>query len=521
MAQASSEVADPKIPVDGADQTEVGNDSKLPEISEYKIPDKGNSKISDGDVYSVRIGQLGSPDSKISDGDVDNSKVQERNGSRNSFAKLVMILQVSFLILFALLVKFPDPRSPNISATDWDKVDMYYPMYQDVHVMVFVGFGFLMTFLAKYSWSSVAYNMLVACLCIQWGILMDGFWRCALEGEWTSVTFGIESAILGDFTAATVLISFGAVLGRITPTQLLVMALLEIPFLIFNEQFCIQKFEAVDMGGSIFIHTFGAYFGLAVSAVIGDPKCLTRTDKSVYHSDLMAMIGTIFLFVFWPSFNAAMCPNNNFAKERVILNTVLAISASCMMAFACSRLFGNRSKFKMVHIQNATLAGGVAVGTSSDLILSPYTAVMIGMIAGTLSTYGFVFISPWLQRNGFWDTCGIHNLHGLPGLLGGFASIFTSWLHGDSEYGDIGLVIPARGDGRGGSVQAGYQFAALFMTFFLAVISGLIVGRVLIMPWFAKEINAFCDEPYWQLDHKAYTADRSEVKLVSSRSMII
>merc|ERR1719285_276917 len=333
------------------------------------------------------------------------------------------------LVLFASVVVFPDAADPSWVETDWDELDLYYPTYQDVHVMIFIGFGFLMTFLAKYSWSSVSYTLMISCLCIQWGILMDGFWRCALQGSWQHITFRMNSAVVGDFTAATVIISFGGVLGRITPTQLLFMGLLEIPFSIFNEQFCITNLKAVDMGGSIYIHTFGAYFGLAVSAVVGTPK--SRADKSVYHSDLFAMIGTIFLFVFWPSFNAAMCPNNNFSKERVILNTVLAISASCMMAFACSRLFENHSKFNMVHIQNATLAGGVAVGTSSDLILSPYTGIMIGMIAGTLSTYGYVFISPWLQRNGLWDTCGIHNLHGMPGLLGGFASIFTSWLHGN------------------------------------------------------------------------------------------
>jgi len=497
MAQASSAVGDSKIPVDGDSQPQIVDDSKLPDVGDSEISDRG-----DGSVIKA---PLGGDDSRISDGGGGDSKIEQRSDPRR-FAMLVIIIQVIFLILFGLVVDFPNAGSPSMSAATWDKIDLYYPMYQDVHVMVFVGFGFLMTFLAKYSWSSVAYNMLVACLSIQWGVLMDGFWRCALEGEFKHITFEIDSAIIGDFTAATVLISFGGVLGRIGPSQLLLMALFEIIFFTFNEQFCIQKFEAVDMGGSIYIHTFGAYFGLAVSAVLGNPK--SRADKSVYHSDLFAMIGTIFLFVFWPSFNAAMCPNNNFSKERVILNTVLAISASCMMAFACSRLFENHSKFNMVHIQNATLAGGVAVGTSSDLILSPYTAIMIGMIAGTLSTYGYVFISPWLQRNGLWDTCGIHNLHGMPGLLGGFASIFTSWLHGNSEYGDVGLIIPARGDGRGGSTQGGYQFAALFMTFFLAIVSGLLVGRLLTIPFLEQETNAYCDEPYWLVEQKAYSEEK-------------
>ena len=41
-------------------------------------------------------------------------------------------------------------------------------MFMDVHVMIFIGFGFLMTFLRKYGHSSVGLNFLVAAFVIQW-----------------------------------------------------------------------------------------------------------------------------------------------------------------------------------------------------------------------------------------------------------------------------------------------------------------------------------------------------------------
>ncbi len=41
--------------------------------------------------------------------------------------------------------------------------------------MIFVGFGFLMTFLKKYGLSAVSLNLLVAALCIQWQVLVTGF----------------------------------------------------------------------------------------------------------------------------------------------------------------------------------------------------------------------------------------------------------------------------------------------------------------------------------------------------------
>ena len=38
----------------------------------------------------------------------------------------------------------------------------HYPEYQDVHVMIFIGFGFLMVFLKSHSWTSVGFNYIIA-----------------------------------------------------------------------------------------------------------------------------------------------------------------------------------------------------------------------------------------------------------------------------------------------------------------------------------------------------------------------
>jgi len=48
-------------------------------------------------------------------------------------------------------------------------------VFQDIHVMMFVGFGFLMTFLKRYGYSSVGINMLLAALVVQWATLTAGW----------------------------------------------------------------------------------------------------------------------------------------------------------------------------------------------------------------------------------------------------------------------------------------------------------------------------------------------------------
>jgi len=48
-------------------------------------------------------------------------------------------------------------------------------VFQDVHVMVFIGFGFLMTFLKRYGFGAIGFNLLIAALNVQWSILCSGF----------------------------------------------------------------------------------------------------------------------------------------------------------------------------------------------------------------------------------------------------------------------------------------------------------------------------------------------------------
>ena len=45
----------------------------------------------------------------------------------------------------------------------------------DVHSMMFVGFGFLMTFLKRYGFSSVGFNFLIAAYVLEWALLVKGF----------------------------------------------------------------------------------------------------------------------------------------------------------------------------------------------------------------------------------------------------------------------------------------------------------------------------------------------------------
>lgn len=90
----------------------------------------------------------------------------------------------------------------------------------------------------------------------------------------------------------------------------------------------------------------------------------------------------------------------------------------------------------MEDILNATLAGGVIVGAACDLITMPFGAMICGFAAGTISTIGFRRLSPILsEKLGLSDTCGINNLHGMPGVLGGIISAICCALLEKENFG--------------------------------------------------------------------------------------
>jgi ammonium transporter Rh len=152
----------------------------------------------------------------------------------------------------------------------------------------------------------------------------------------------------------------------------------------------------------------------------------------------------------------------------------------------------------MEDILNATLAGGVAVGSSADLVIGPYASLIIGAIAGSLSVVGYVYIQPYLQKKfNLHDTCGVHNLHGLPGILGGISGFISASVVSDSVYGDsITDVFPGR-DGRTAGQQGGYQLLALIVTLSIAMSGGALTGKILNKFRAEKEREYVDDDEDW------------------------
>ena len=96
-----------------------------------------------------------------------------------------------------------------------------------------------------------------------------------VEGDrFHKIQITIDKFITGDFGAGAVLITLGVILGKCNLHQLVILAILELTFYTLNEAICVIYLGATDMGGTMYVHTFGAYFGMAATYFFQSKKAL-------------------------------------------------------------------------------------------------------------------------------------------------------------------------------------------------------------------------------------------------------
>ncbi len=356
-------------------------------------------------------------------------------------------------IILTLFLPFSAFASTN-EVVDGVRQVQQYNFSINILAMLLVGFGFLMVFVKKYGYSATTGTYLVVGAGIPLYLLLRYTGVLSLESVNPQT---IKGLLLAEFAVAAALISMGAVLGRLRLYQYALISVFLVPIYMINEWLVLDGGLGitkgfVDAAGSIVIHAFGAYFGLGLAIALTKQKHMDHPIESDAASDRFSMLGSMVLWIFWPSFCSAIVPAEQF--EQTVVNTVLALCGATVITYLFSALF-RKGKPAIADIANASLAGGVAIGATCNLVSAP-GAFLIGLLAGALCVLGYTVIQPKLQKLlKMVDTCGVHNLHGMPGLLGGIIAIF---------------VVPE---------AAKAQVAGIIFTIVLAFVGGLISGKII------------------------------------------
>ncbi|NXA41477.1 RHL protein, partial [Eudromia elegans] len=326
---------------------------------------------------------------------------------RNSVPWLMLSWEAVFIILFYLF----------FSGVGEIRSNFYDTAFQDVSHMVVFGLGFFLSFLKRYGFSSIGFSLLIVVLGVQWSVLIEGF--VFLYGGAKKDDLG--SIIKAVVSVTAVVISFAAILGKANPVQLVVMTIVEIAAFHLSRWINKMYLEVADSANMMHVHLFGAYFGVAVSSSFPVPQPGLEKAVSTPTSSLLSVLGTLFLWTFWPSFNSAFAMDK---KNDVIYSTYFALAVSAVTAFALSALTTKDGKLSMAHIHRAALAGGVTVGYAAESIKYPWIAMILGLLASVIAILGSHFLQRSLPRAiKIHDVSGVHFTFGLPAVLGALAQI--------------------------------------------------------------------------------------------------
>lgn len=285
---------------------------------------------------------------------------------------------------------------------------------QDIFLMLML-VAFLMLFIKRYEWVVCLSTLLV--LAVSWPLYLVG--HVAVKGG----ELDIEAAILGVFAAITLVIAIGVFLGHVSTHAMLLAALLFVPAYMFNEWFMFEALDGVlDSGGSILVHVFAAYWGWGVILAVRSRAVREAPMRTTVHSVSFVWLASMLLIVLWPSFVTALLPPEEIIPAMI--NCYLALMASVLVTYV-TQVVLRRTIDPLVYTY-AILAGGVAIGATVDLV-GPVTAWVIGAVGGLASALCFLFLNDWLgERTGVLDTMGVHNLHGVPGIIGGLSAMVVA-----------------------------------------------------------------------------------------------
>lgn len=83
----------------------------------------------------------------------------------------------------------------------------------------------------------------------------------------------------------------------------------------------------------------------------------TSSFPDIFTISLALCLGTLFLWMFWPSFNSAIADHGD-GQHRAAINTYLSLASTVLTAVAMSSLFQKHGKLDMVLIRNDASGSG-------------------------------------------------------------------------------------------------------------------------------------------------------------------
>lgn len=295
--------------------------------------------------------------------------------------------------------------------------------------------AFLMLFIKKYEWGvALAVLLSAAGSFVVYLAIKQFLFGVSIEEAWNQ-----DLMLMGVICAITVVIAIGCFLGKLKMWQYFVAGILFAPVFLIVEWFLfgiglehegllhmVFGFNASDAGGSMLVHMCAAYFGIGVAIALREKRAFNEPMYTTTHSVSFVWLASMLLWVLWPSFVTALLPADQVFWGMMVC--YLAGIGSIISAWiVCTAI---QKKVNPLIYTYAMLAGPVAIGAPL-LMIGPWAAFVVGLIAGVISALSFIYLHPrFTKAIGALDVMGVHNLHGVAGWFGAIVAVIAIPLYG-------------------------------------------------------------------------------------------
>lgn len=225
----------------------------------------------------------------------------------------------------------------------------------------------------------------------------------------------------------------------------------------------LRTMGALDFAGGTVVHISSGVSGLVAALVLGKRKGYGK-EPMAPHQIPMTVLGAGLLWFGWFGFNAgsALGANGLAGIAFVTTNTSAAVAALAWMLAE----WLHRGKPTVLGAASGAVAGLVAITPGAGFV-TPLSAIVIGLVGGTLCYFA---VSVLKAKLGYDDALDAFGCHGIGGMWGALATgLFATK-----------TINPAGADGLlyGNPAQLGIQALSIVITIALAAIATFVILKV-------------------------------------------
>lgn len=226
-----------------------------------------------------------------------------------------------------------------------------------------------------------------------------------------------------------------------------------------------------DFAGSTVVHLQGGIAALVATLLLKPRLGKYNRDGSSNvipgHNQVYSVLGVLVIWLGWFGFNpgSTLSAQDGFYGYVALTTNLAAVSGALAALFASRLLTG---KAEIPAILNGVLAALVAI-TAACAFVEPWAAVVIGLVAGALTTYTAIYF----DRKGIDDPVCAFSVHGVAGIWGSISTGFFAAPHLVEKVG-IGKAGLLYG---GGFTQLAVQCAGVVVAaLYVALVSFVVLA---------------------------------------------